>query len=44
MTERLAANVFAFQTTIEPGYFIAAGIFFFVFFLLRVYNNRAKTN
>ncbi|HNY17164.1 MAG TPA: PilZ domain-containing protein [Treponemataceae bacterium] len=44
MTERLAANVFAFQTTIEPGYFIAAGIFFFVFFLLRVYNNRTQAN
>lgn len=44
MTTLLAAQVFAYQTNVQPGYFIAAGIFLFVFFLLRVYNNRTKTN
>ncbi len=42
MLTLFAAQVFAYQTNVQPGYFIAAGIFLFVFLMLRIYNNRIK--
>lgn len=38
------SQLLPYQTNVQPGYFIAAGVFVFVFLLLRIYNNRTKNN
>jgi len=42
VTENLLNQLLPYTPSVQPGYFIAGGIFFALFILLRIYNDHAK--